>query len=53
MSLSGIAFVMKRRRRDQMREAANLEKPEACSLEYVEDCPWSRTAQMVTDGSPQ
>ena len=27
-------------------------KPEVYSLEYIEDFPWLRTTQMVTDHSP-
>jgi len=34
-------------------EASGPEKPEAYSLEYVEDFFGSRTTQMVTDRSPQ
>ncbi len=34
-------------------EAAGPEKPEAYSLEYVEDFFWPRTTQMVADRSPQ
>jgi hypothetical protein len=30
-----------------------MEKPEAYSLEYVEDFFWPRTTQMVLDRSPQ
>ena len=33
--------------------AAGREKPEAYSLEYVEDFFWPRTTQMVADPSPQ
>jgi hypothetical protein len=34
-------------------ESAGLEKPEAYSLEYVEDFFGPSTTQMVTDRSPQ
>jgi hypothetical protein len=34
-------------------EAAGLEKPEAYSLEYVEDLFWPRTTQLAADRSPQ
>jgi len=34
-------------------EAAGLKKPEAYSLEYVEDIFWLRTTQMVSGRSPQ
>ena len=34
-------------------EAAGAEKPEAYSLEYVEDFFGSSTTQMVADRSPQ
>jgi hypothetical protein len=34
-------------------EAAGLEKPEAYSLEYVEDFFGPRTTQLAADRSPQ
>ena len=51
-SLSDIAFVTRRRRCDQS-EAAGPEKPEVYSLQYIEDCFWPRTTQLVADRSPQ
>ena len=32
---------------------AGLEKPEAYSLDHIEDFFWPRTTQMVVDRSPQ
>jgi len=47
-----LPFVTRRRRCGQMR-GAGLEKPEAYSLDHIEDFFWPRTTQMVVDRSPQ
>jgi len=47
-----LPFVRRRRRSGHTR-GAGPEKPEAYSLEYLEDFFWPKTTQMIVDRSPQ